>query len=44
MPVGDKAMKIKLINMLRESKERKERKTRYAKLNTGIWRFILIKD
>ena len=30
----DKAMKIKLINMLR-GKKRKKRKTRYAKLNRG---------
>ena len=31
---GNKAMKIKLTNMLR-GKEREERKNRYAKLNRG---------
>jgi len=33
--VGNKAMKTKLINILRGRKERKERKNRYAKLNRG---------
>ena len=32
--LGNKAMKIKLTNMLR-GKEREERKNRYAKLNRG---------
>ena len=32
--LGNKAMKIKLTNMLR-GKERKKRKNRYAKLNRG---------
>ena len=32
--MGNKAMKIKLANMLK-GKERKERKDRYAKLNRG---------
>ena len=32
--MGNKAMKIKLANMLR-GKERKERKDRYAKLSRG---------
>ena len=33
--VGNKAMKTKLTNMLRE-KERKKRKNRYVKLNSSI--------
>ena len=42
--LGDKAMKIKLTNILR-GKERKKRKNRYEKLNRGRWgRFIYIKD
>jgi len=42
--VGNKAMKIKLTNMLR-GKERKKRKSIYAKLNRGRKRrFIYIKD
>ena len=32
---GNKAMKIKLTNMLKERRERKERKNRYPKLNRG---------
>jgi len=39
--VGNKEMKTKLKNMLRE-KERKKRKNRYAKLNRG--RFVYIID
>ena len=42
--MGNKAMKTKLINMLR-GKIRKKRKNRYAKLNRGRWRrFIYIKE
>ena len=42
--VGNKAMKTKLTNMLRE-KERKKGKKEYAKLNRGRWRrFIYSKD
>ena len=33
--VGNKAMKIKLTNMLRGKGRKKKRKNRYAKLNRG---------